>query len=89
MRAYIFVEAKPGAAGRLAAEMARISSAAFRVLSVDTVTGLHDIIAIAEARDAEAIGKDLLPRLHQLPGLENTLSCLVLPTGAKSHDEQR
>ena len=48
------------------------------VASVDAVTGPYDIIAILEAPDLSAVGDVVTGRIHTVPGVVRTVTCLAV-----------
>jgi len=44
--------------------------------SVDLVTGPYDIIAVVEHDDFNAIGALVTERIHPIPGVKRTVTCL-------------
>jgi len=48
------------------------------VKSVDTVTGPYDVIAIIEAETLNEIGDIVTQRVHPVPGISRTVTCLAI-----------
>ena len=48
------------------------------VKSVDTVTGPYDVIAIIEAETLNEIGDIVTQKVHPVPGISRTVTCLVI-----------
>lgn len=48
------------------------------VKSVDTVTGPYDVIAIVEADSLNTIGDIVTARIHPIPGISRTVTCLAI-----------
>ena len=48
------------------------------VKSVDTVTGPYDIIITIEGKDLNAIGKLVTSKIHVVPGIIRTVTCLSI-----------
>lgn len=46
--------------------------------SVDTVTGPYDIIAVIEGETLNDIGDTVTGRIHHIPGISRTVTCLVI-----------
>ena len=57
--------------------MASLQSAG-DVASVDAVTGPYDLIAIVEAADLNAVGDVVTSRVHTVPGIVRTVTCLAV-----------
>ena len=48
------------------------------VQSVDTVTGPYDIIAIVEGENLNDIGDLITGKIHPIPGINRTVTCLAI-----------
>jgi DNA-binding Lrp family transcriptional regulator len=48
------------------------------IKSVDAVTGPYDIIAVIEAEDLNAIGSLVTNKVHPIPGVNRTVTCLAI-----------
>jgi DNA-binding Lrp family transcriptional regulator len=48
------------------------------VKSVDVVMGPYDIIAIVEGDSIDSLGKLITEHLHQVDGIERTLTCQTI-----------
>ena len=48
------------------------------VKSVDTVTGPYDIIAIVEGESLNDIGDLITGKIHPVPGINRTVTCLAI-----------
>ena len=46
------------------------------MMSVDTVTGPFDIIAVVEADSLPSIGELISEGMHKVPGIVKTVTCL-------------
>ena len=49
-------------------------------LSVGTRLGPYDILALVEADDLNAIGTVVMQFVHEVGGVENTITCPVIDT---------
>ena len=47
------------------------------VVSADPVTGPYDFVAIVEGPDLNAVGDMVTSKMHTIPGITRTVSCLV------------
>lgn len=74
MRAYVFVETKTGKAKRVAESLSGLTLKSARVLSVDTVTGPYDVIAVLEGIDMEKMGRVIAEDIQKIEGVERTMS---------------
>ena len=48
------------------------------IKSVDLVTGPYDIIAVVEHDDFNAIGNLVTEKIHPVPGIARTVTCLSI-----------
>ena len=48
------------------------------IRSVDTVTGPYDIITIIEAETLSAVGDIVTEKIHPIPGISRTVTCLAV-----------
>jgi DNA-binding Lrp family transcriptional regulator len=48
------------------------------IKSVDLVTGPYDIIAVVEHEDFNAIGNLVTEKIHPVPGIARTVTCLSI-----------
>ena len=48
------------------------------VVQVDPVTGPYDIIAVLSTNDLDAVGDLVANRIHKIPGISRTVTCLSL-----------
>ena len=71
-RAYVLIETSVGKTRDVVAALRRVSA----MKSVDAVTGPYDVIAIVEAADLNAVGDLVTSRVHEVPGIVRTVTCL-------------
>lgn len=74
MRAYILIEATVGRSREVARALGSTQGVTNRYL----VTGPYDIIAMVEGDDANAIGHIVASRIHSIPGIARTVTCLAV-----------
>ena len=72
--AYVLIQTEVGQAVLVAAALRDVSG----VSEVATVTGPYDIIARAEARDLDELGRLVVSRVQALGGVTRTLTCPVI-----------
>jgi DNA-binding Lrp family transcriptional regulator len=72
--AYILVQTEVGKAVRVAEDIAAIEG----VQLAEDVTGPYDVIARAEARDIDELGKLVVARVQAVDGITRTLTCPVV-----------
>lgn len=71
-RAFILIETAVGKTKEVVAGLQKLEG----VVSADPVTGPYDIVAIAEARELNAIGDLVTSKIHPIPGITRTVTCL-------------
>ena len=71
-RAYILIETSVGKTNDVALQLRSSTN----MVSVDTVTGPFDIIAIVEADSLPSIGVLISEGMHKVPGIVKTVTCL-------------
>jgi len=74
VQAYILVQTEVGKSGDVAREIAAITG----VTLADDVTGPYDVIVRAEARSVDELGKLVVAKIQQVPGITRTLTCPVV-----------
>lgn len=48
------------------------------IKTVDAVTGPYDIIAVVEGEDLNTIGNMVTNKVHPIPGVNRTVTCLAI-----------
>ncbi len=72
--AYILIQAEAGKAAMVAAALRDLPG----VSQTATVAGPYDVIARAQARDVDELGKLVATRVRALDGVTRTLTCTVV-----------
>ncbi len=72
--AYILIQVEVGKSSDVAHEAAALRG----IESAEAVTGPYDIIARAEARNLDELGKLVVARIQAVDGVTRTLTCPVL-----------
>ena len=72
--AYILVQTEVGKAAEVAKGIVRIEG----VQQAEDVTGPYDVIARAEARNLDELGKLVVARVQAVDGITRTLTCPVV-----------
>lgn len=75
VQAYVLVRTMPGQASDALAQIAGIPG----VTAAHVVTGPTDIIAFVEAQSMDALGRLIVSRIQQAPGVTRTTTCVVTP----------
>lgn len=73
-RAFILIETAVGKTREVVDALKRVDG----IKSVDVVAGPYDIIAVIEAPDVVAIGDTVTGKMHTIPGIQRTISCLAM-----------
>jgi len=73
-KAYILIEAAVGKTREVVSALRDLEG----VRSVDPVTGPYDVIVVAEGKDLNAIGELVTGRIHPIPGVTRTVTCLAI-----------
>lgn len=74
MEAFIFLQVQVGTD----AEVARLVADLPGVVSVDVVTGPHDVVVRAEADSIDELGKRVLRPIQEIEGVTRTLTSPIM-----------
>jgi DNA-binding Lrp family transcriptional regulator len=74
VQAYILVQSEVGMAASVAQRIAGISG----VTLAEDVTGPYDVIARVEARYVDELGRMVIAKIQDVPGITRTLTCTVV-----------
>ena len=74
VQAYILIQTEVGKAAAVAEAIAAISG----VTLAEDVTGPYDVIARVEAHTVDDLGKLVIARIQDVPGITRTLTCTVV-----------
>ena len=72
--AYILIQTEVGKAAQVAKDIVEIKG----VQLAEDVTGPYDVVARAEARNLDELGKLVVARLQVVDGITRTLTCPVV-----------
>ena len=72
--AYILIQTEVGKAAQVANDIVEITG----VQQADDVTGPYDVIARAEARNLDELGRLVVARVQAVDGITRTLTCPVV-----------
>lgn len=75
VQAYVLVRTMPGQASDALTHIQDIVG----VTAAHVVTGPTDIIAFVEAPSMDALGRLIVSRIQQAPGVTRTTTCVVTP----------
>ena len=73
-KAFVLIETAVGKTKDVVAKIRELEA----VRSVDPVTGPYDIIAIIEAESLNEIGDLVTGKIHPVPGISRTVTCLAI-----------
>ena len=71
-KAFVLIETAVGKTHDVVTELRSVSG----IVSVDAVTGPHDIIAVLEAPDLGSVGDMVTRHVHTIDGIVRTVTCL-------------
>lgn len=74
VKAYILVQTNVGKAAEVAQAIGEITG----VLRAEDVTGPYDVIVTAEAPSVDDLGKLVVARVQNVPGITRTVTCSVV-----------
>ena len=74
VQAYILIQTDVGKAAEVATEIGKIQG----VTLAEDVTGPYDVIVRAEARNVDELGKLVVAKVQNIPGITRTLTCPVV-----------
>ena len=75
-RAFVLIETAVGRTKEVVSALRDMEGGA----SVDGVTGPYDIIAVLSAPDLNSVGDVVTSRVHTVPGIVRTVTCLAVPS---------
>jgi DNA-binding Lrp family transcriptional regulator len=73
-KAYVLIETTVGKNREVVASLKRTKG----VCEVNTVTGPFDLIALVEADSLAGVGDVVTAKIHPIPGITRTVTCLVM-----------
>ncbi len=74
VQAYILIQTEVGKAAAVAQAIAGLSG----VTLAEDVTGPYDVIARVEARTVDELGKLVIAKIQEVPGITRTLTCTIV-----------
>ncbi len=74
VQAYILIQTDVGRAAAVATAITELPG----VLQAEDVTGPYDVIARVQADDVDELGKLVIARIQDVPGITRTLTCTVV-----------
>jgi DNA-binding Lrp family transcriptional regulator len=74
VQAYILIQTEVGKAASVAEAIAGIAG----VVLAEDVTGPYDVIARVESNSVDELGKLVIAKIQDVPGITRTLTCTVV-----------
>ena len=74
VNAYILIQTEVGKAASVASAVRAIAG----VAEAEDVTGPYDVIARVEANTVDELGKLVIAKIQDVPGITRTLTCTVV-----------
>ncbi|HNV13893.1 MAG: Lrp/AsnC ligand binding domain-containing protein [Actinomycetales bacterium] len=74
VQAYILIQTEVGKSASVAEAIRGVAG----VASAEDVTGPYDVIARVEANTVDELGKLVIARIQDVPGITRTLTCTVV-----------
>ncbi len=74
VQAYVLIQSEVGKAARVAEAIAGIAG----VTMAEDVTGPYDVISRVEARTVDDLGKLVIAKIQDIPGITRTLTCTIV-----------
>jgi len=74
MKAYILIHVRPGSVPEVVRNLRRLNG----VLEANMTFGPYDVVATVEASDVNRLGPLIASEIHPIPGVMDTLTCLVV-----------
>ncbi len=75
-RAYVLIKTRVGETSTVRDKLAGNAN----IRAADVIIGPYDILALVEADDLNAIGSVVMRFVHEVSGVENTITCPVIET---------
>jgi len=73
-KAFVLIETDVGRSKEVVVALSELKG----VISVDTVTGPYDIIAVVQGKNLNEIGDLVTGKVHPIPGISRTVTCLAI-----------
>ena len=74
VEAYVLINCNPGKAGTAYRKLSKVKG----VKNARLVTGLHDIVALVEAKDLTNLAKAVLSKVQRTPGVGRTVTMVAV-----------
>ena len=74
MKAYIMIHVRPGSVPEVVRNLRRLEG----ILEANMTFGPYDVVAVVAASDVNHLGKLVASNIQPIPGVIDTLTCLVV-----------
>ncbi len=74
MKAYILVHVRPGSVPEVVRNLRRLEG----IVEAHMTFGPYDVVAVVDAGDVNRLGKLVASNIQPIPGVMDTLTCLVV-----------
>lgn len=74
MKAYVMIHVRPGSVSEVVRNLKRLNG----VVDAHMTFGPYDVVAIVQANDVNALGPLIANEVQPIPGVLDTLTCLVV-----------
>jgi DNA-binding Lrp family transcriptional regulator len=74
MKAYIMIHVRPGSVPEVLRNLRRLEG----IQEANMTFGPYDVVAVLEAADVNHLGKMVASNVQPIPGVIDTLTCLVV-----------
>ena len=78
VQAYVLIEAAVGQAKAVGEGARRLKFPETEVVSVETVTGPYDVIALLQSDDLDKLGQAITDGIQTVDGVQRTTTCLAV-----------
>lgn len=75
-KAYVLIKTRVGETESVRSNLVKSD----HILGADVIIGPYDIVALVEAADLNAIGSVVMRFVHEVSGVENTITCPIIET---------
>ncbi|MFN2128153.1 MAG: Lrp/AsnC family transcriptional regulator [Anaerolineales bacterium] len=74
MKAYVMIDVRPGSIPEVVDNLRRVEG----VREANMTFGPYDVVSVIETEEVNAIGRMIAREIQPIPGILDTLTCLVL-----------
>ncbi len=74
MKAYVLIHVRVGSIPEVVRNLSRMEG----ILEANMTFGPYDVVAVIQANDPTHLGNLLASRIHPIPGILDTVTCLIV-----------